>query len=126
MIDLYSDTVTQPTPGMRQAMAQAVVGDEQSIGNLKAFSPRSRRRLPPLAATPCSRHVRRPQRAAAAPPERPPARRSAVQRHFRWCWTGVSGWGRVAAKVPRNQVHRDQLVASIAIDPMARVARRIG
>lgn len=29
MIDLYSDTVTQPTPGMRQAMAQAVVGDEQ-------------------------------------------------------------------------------------------------
>jgi threonine aldolase len=29
MIDLYSDTVTQPTPGMRQAMAQAAVGDEQ-------------------------------------------------------------------------------------------------
>ena len=29
MIDLYSDTETQPTPGMRQAMAQAVVGDEQ-------------------------------------------------------------------------------------------------
>ncbi|MGE3538315.1 MAG: beta-eliminating lyase-related protein, partial [Candidatus Tectimicrobiota bacterium] len=29
MIDLYSDTVTQPTPDMRQAMAQAVVGDEQ-------------------------------------------------------------------------------------------------
>jgi threonine aldolase len=28
-IDLYSDTVTQPTPGMRHAMAQAVVGDEQ-------------------------------------------------------------------------------------------------
>ncbi len=26
MIDLYSDTVTQPTPGMRQAMAQAVLG----------------------------------------------------------------------------------------------------
>jgi threonine aldolase len=29
MIDLYSDTVTQPTPGMQQAMAQAAVGDEQ-------------------------------------------------------------------------------------------------
>jgi len=29
MIDLYSDTVTQPTPGMRQSMAQAAVGDEQ-------------------------------------------------------------------------------------------------
>ena len=29
MIDLYSDTVTQPTPVMRQAMAQAAVGDEQ-------------------------------------------------------------------------------------------------
>jgi hypothetical protein len=30
MIDLYSDTVTQPTPGMRQAMAQAV-GPEMSM-----------------------------------------------------------------------------------------------
>ncbi|MDQ3669547.1 MAG: threonine aldolase family protein, partial [Actinomycetota bacterium] len=29
MIDLRSDTVTQPTPGMRRAMAEAVVGDEQ-------------------------------------------------------------------------------------------------
>jgi threonine aldolase len=29
MIDLYSDTVTRPSPGMRQAMAQAAVGDEQ-------------------------------------------------------------------------------------------------
>ena len=27
-IDLRSDTVTQPTPGMRQAMAQAAVGDD--------------------------------------------------------------------------------------------------
>jgi len=29
MIDLRSDTVTVPTPGMRQAIADAVVGDEQ-------------------------------------------------------------------------------------------------
>jgi threonine aldolase len=29
MIDLYSDTVTRPTPGMRRAMAEAEVGDEQ-------------------------------------------------------------------------------------------------
>jgi threonine aldolase len=29
MIDLFSDTVTRPTPGMRQAMAEAEVGDEQ-------------------------------------------------------------------------------------------------
>jgi len=29
MIDLYSDTVTRPTPAMRQEMAQAEVGDEQ-------------------------------------------------------------------------------------------------
>lgn len=29
MIDLRSDTVTQPTPGMRAAIASAVVGDEQ-------------------------------------------------------------------------------------------------
>src|SRR5437764_1027244 len=29
MIDLFSDTATRPTPGMRQAMAQAEVGDEQ-------------------------------------------------------------------------------------------------
>ena len=29
MIDLRSDTVTQPTPGMRRAIAEAVVGDEQ-------------------------------------------------------------------------------------------------
>ena len=29
MIDLRSDTLSQPTPGMRQAIANAVVGDEQ-------------------------------------------------------------------------------------------------
>jgi len=29
MIDLRSDTLTQPSVGMRQAMAEAVVGDEQ-------------------------------------------------------------------------------------------------
>jgi threonine aldolase len=29
VIDLRSDTVTQPTPGMRSAIAEAVVGDEQ-------------------------------------------------------------------------------------------------
>ena len=29
MIDLRSDTVTQPTPGMRRAIADALVGDEQ-------------------------------------------------------------------------------------------------
>lgn len=29
MIDLFSDTVTQPTPGMRRAIAEALVGDEQ-------------------------------------------------------------------------------------------------
>ncbi|MXV95962.1 MAG: low specificity L-threonine aldolase, partial [Gemmatimonadetes bacterium] len=28
MIDLRSDTVTRPTPAMREAMAQAVVGDD--------------------------------------------------------------------------------------------------
>ena len=28
MIDLRSDTVTQPSPAMREAMAQAVVGDD--------------------------------------------------------------------------------------------------
>ena len=30
MIDLFSDTQTRPTPGMRDAMARAEVGDEQS------------------------------------------------------------------------------------------------
>src|SRR5919109_5531722 len=29
VIDLRSDTLTQPTPGMRKAIAEAVVGDEQ-------------------------------------------------------------------------------------------------
>ena len=29
-IDLFSDTQTRPTAGMREAMARAVVGDEQS------------------------------------------------------------------------------------------------
>ena len=29
MIDLRSDTITQPTPGMRKAIAEATVGDEQ-------------------------------------------------------------------------------------------------
>ena len=28
-VDLYSDTVTRPTPAMRQAMFEAEVGDEQ-------------------------------------------------------------------------------------------------
>ena len=28
-VDLYSDTVTRPTPTMRRAMAEAEVGDEQ-------------------------------------------------------------------------------------------------
>src|SRR4051812_28424842 len=28
-VDLYSDTVTRPTPAMRRAMAEAEVGDEQ-------------------------------------------------------------------------------------------------
>ena len=27
-VDLRSDTVTRPTPGMREAMAQALVGDD--------------------------------------------------------------------------------------------------
>ena len=30
-INLFSDTQTQPTPGMRQAMAEAEVGDEQHL-----------------------------------------------------------------------------------------------
>jgi threonine aldolase len=29
VIDLRSDTVTRPTPGMREAMATAEVGDDQ-------------------------------------------------------------------------------------------------
>ena len=29
-VDLYSDTVTRPTPAMRRAMAEALVGDEQN------------------------------------------------------------------------------------------------
>src|SRR4029450_7488697 len=29
MIDLRTDTITQPTPAMRRAIAEAVVGDEQ-------------------------------------------------------------------------------------------------
>lgn len=29
LVDLFSDTVTRPTPGMRRAMAEAEVGDEQ-------------------------------------------------------------------------------------------------
>jgi threonine aldolase len=30
VIDLRSDTTTRPTPGMREAIAHAVVGDEQN------------------------------------------------------------------------------------------------
>jgi threonine aldolase len=33
MIDLYSDTHTTPTPGMRRAMAEAEVGDEQMFAD---------------------------------------------------------------------------------------------
>ena len=31
LVDLYSDTVTKPSPAMRQAMAEAEVGDEQKL-----------------------------------------------------------------------------------------------
>ena len=31
LIDLYSDTRTKPTPGMRKAIAEAEVGDEQAF-----------------------------------------------------------------------------------------------
>src|SRR5210317_1121200 len=42
-IDLRSDTVTQPSPGMREAMAQAAVGDDvygedPSINTLQAMT----------------------------------------------------------------------------------------
>ena len=30
LINMYSDTVTRPTPGMRQAIAEAEVGDDMS------------------------------------------------------------------------------------------------
>ena len=33
MINLYSDTQTRPTAGMREAMASAEVGDEQSFAD---------------------------------------------------------------------------------------------
>jgi hypothetical protein len=35
-----------------------------------------------------------------------PARRRAVQRHLRWCWTGGTGWGRVISD-PLEQRSRD-------------------
>lgn len=31
-IDLYSDTITRPTSGMREFMSKAEVGDEQQRG----------------------------------------------------------------------------------------------
>ena len=31
LVDLFSDTLTQPTPAMRRAMAEADVGDEQKF-----------------------------------------------------------------------------------------------
>src|SRR5262245_55095138 len=51
---------------------------------------------PPPAATPHPGLLRAAQRVAAAPPERPGARRSVAQRGFDWCWPGVAGWGRGA------------------------------
>jgi Aspartyl protease len=68
-----ADTPTRTTTvvGGRQVevpvarLATLAIGNarrDKSIGNSKAFSPRSLRRPPPPAATPCSRHVRRPQR----------------------------------------------------------------
>ena len=44
--------------------------------------------------------------AAAAPPARPGARRSAVLRDFGWCWTGVAGWGRGAPQGIRMKLRR--------------------
>ena len=45
LIDLYSDTHTQPCDGMRQAMANAEVGDEQHSPDLQV--PRPLDRPPP-------------------------------------------------------------------------------
>ena len=56
-VDLFSDTVTRPTPAMRRAMAEAEVGDEQlgkiprSAGS-KTGWPRSWARRPPCSCPP--------------------------------------------------------------------------
>ena len=61
--------------------------------------PADRKFKRPFGATPIprrpprSRLLPRTQGAADAPPE---AAHSAAERDCRWCWTGVSGWGRVA------------------------------
>jgi hypothetical protein len=53
---------------------------------------------PPPAAPLCARLFRAAQRAAAASPERPGARRSPALHGAGWCWTGAAGWGRVARR----------------------------
>ena len=68
---------------------------QERIGSINGiFTPPPRQRPPPAAPlTPGSclpPSAPRPPAGAAA------ARRSAVQRDCGWCWTGVSGWGRVA------------------------------
>jgi hypothetical protein len=54
----------------------------------RPFSPRPPGPTPPPAVTLCLRRL-------PCPPQRPGARRSAVQHGFGWCWTGAAGWGRV-------------------------------
>jgi len=69
------------------------------IGSLKHFLRRPSGgppQHPTLAATPRSRLVPRTQGAAAAPPERPTARRSAALHGLSWCWTCAAGWVRGA------------------------------
>src|SRR5713101_4129440 len=58
------------------------------VGNLPAYSTTAFWRHPHLqrAAPPCPGRRGRPAGAA----------HSTAERDWRWCWTGVSGWGRVA------------------------------
>ena len=65
------------------ALLSAVRDGETDRKNKRPFTPPPRPRppqCPPLAATPCPHLLPRAQRRAAAPPERPGARRRATQR----------------------------------------------
>ncbi len=69
LIDLYSDTQTKPTLGMRKAMAEAEVGDEQrgedpSTNRLRSFS--ARRLRSSCLPAPCAIRSRSPCIAAPA------------------------------------------------------------
>ncbi len=94
-IDLRSDTVTQPTPAMRQAMASAEVGDDvysedPTVNRLEAWPPRSSSAKPPSSSPPEPWATRSPSASTPSTARRSSARPAPTSSTGRWPWSPPS------------------------------------